>query len=257
MRRTNVTKSEQPWGLFDADDTLIGLEIDGKVVGTSLGYELCIILLCNAMGRLGFEEKLVRETQFSIDVMRCKKEGFSRRRRFPISFRDTYIALTKLAGLRPNREISIFMENLGWKVFEFRAAPLPGAHIVLETVAKDYNMAIVTKGNTAQQIEKLGTSSCSQYARKIIAMRTKSTSEWEKKIQYVLGIREFDREKSWVVGDSIKSDINPALDLGFSAIHIPAEKWAFENAEYGTAKENAQLKVVNKIEEVLDCLPFK
>ncbi len=249
MRKGNLS-----WVLFDADDTLIGLKIGSKVVGTSIGYGYCIELLVKAMAPLGFDEKLVKETQFRIDHARCEKEGFSRKRRFPISFRDTYNLLTKQSGNIPCPETGVFMENLGWRVFDFPASPLPGAMTVLETIAKHYNVAIVTKGNRSHQIEKLTTASCLPHARKIIVMRSKSSEEWAKKLKVSLGISEKNREKSWVVGDSIKSDINPALALGFSAIHIPAVNWAFENAEYGVPAENSSLKIVRNIEGVLEHL---
>ncbi len=97
-----MKQSRKHWALFDADDTLIGLEIEGRVVGTSLGYEYCVQNLCKAMVALGFEEKEVRETQFKIDMGRCVKEGFSRKRRFPISFRDTYNVLMRKYGRRPD-----------------------------------------------------------------------------------------------------------------------------------------------------------
>jgi len=249
-----MTYRNGDWALFDADDTLIGLEVEGRLVGTGLAYEHCIALLCKVMISLGFKESQIRKTQFEIDRARCNREGFSRLRRFPISFRDTYRVLMKEAGRQPDPKTAEEIENLGWRVFYFKARPLPGAIPVLEKVAKHYNVAIITKGNNAHQVDKLRVASCLRFARKVVAMRTKDYEEWERKLTSRVGVPVERRHTSWVIGDSIKSDINPALRLGFNAIHIPAENWAFETAHY--IKASTKLMVVKNIKEVLEHLPL-
>ena len=40
-----------------------------------------------------------------------------------------------------------------------------------------------------------------------------------------------DLEESWSIGNSMKSDINPALRIGMKAIWIPNKTWIFEEEE--------------------------
>jgi putative hydrolase of the HAD superfamily len=44
--------------------------------------------------------------------------------------------------------------------------------------------------------------------------------------------RGFDPQRSWMIGNSPKSDINPALDCGLNAVFVPhARTWGLEKEE--------------------------
>ena len=44
--------------------------------------------------------------------------------------------------------------------------------------------------------------------------------------------RSFDPERTWMIGNSPKSDINPALEVGINAVFVPhAHTWSLEHEE--------------------------
>ena len=55
-----------------------------------------------------------------------------------------------------------------------------------------------------------------------------------------------------MVGNSPRSDINPALDVGLGAVYIPhPQTWQLEHEEV-RPKKGARLKVLNTFSELLD-----
>jgi putative hydrolase of the HAD superfamily len=251
-------ENRTPWVLFDADDTLCGCEVAGEIVGTSQAYRYCHNLFGEVMSNLGFDEAEAKNLRMEIDDEQCRRQGFSRRARFPRSFSLAYRAMCLRHSRPASDEVSDSLEQLGWMVVDFPGKALPGAIEVLMRVSSECRVAIVTKGNRDVQFRRIREAGCALYVEKVISMTSKSVDEWRKKVVFGLGIHHEEVSNCWVVGDSIKSDIVPAIELGFNAIHVvPSTSWRFERADYPALSNGSVLKVVKSISEVLEHLPIK
>jgi putative hydrolase of the HAD superfamily len=105
---------------------------------------------------------------------------------------------------------------------------LPHVRETLEGLAGDYRLVLVTKGDLFDQERKLAASGLGDLfdAVEIVSDKTASTYE-----------RVFARHgdgpgRAMMVGNSLKSDILPALAAGAWAVHVPHElTWALEHAD--------------------------
>ena len=63
--------------------------------------------------------------------------------------------------------------------------------------------------------------------------------------------RDFDLERAWMIGNSPKSDINPALEAGMGAVFVPHERtWALEREDI--RETNGRLAVVKRFNDLLN-----
>ena len=77
-------------------------------------------------------------------------------------------------------------------------------------------------------------------------MRYKSVEEY----QNILREQNLDKKDTWIIGNSVRSDLNPGLKLGINCILIPYLSWKFEE-EDPLSENYLQL---DSLEEVLNYL---
>lgn len=109
--------------------------------------------------------------------------------------------------------------------------PIEMIHGVTETL--DYlhprhTLLLVTKGNFTEQTGKVERSGLSKYFEAVEVVPEKDAKTYSALVdKYGLA-----RDTSWMVGNSPRSDINPALAAGLNAIFVPhADTWILEHEE--------------------------
>lgn len=105
---------------------------------------------------------------------------------------------------------------------------IPSVRETLEYLHPKHHLVLVTKGNFTEQSGKVERSGLKPYfaAVEIVAEKDKVTYDGLVEKYGLL------REASWMVGNSPRSDINPALAAGLNAIFIPhADTWVLEHEE--------------------------
>ena len=101
---------------------------------------------------------------------------------------------------------------------------LPGVADCLPQLADTYKLVLITKGDLLHQEQKLAQSGLGGFFNDVHIVSEKQVNTYSK----IFGT---DVKTAAMVGNSIKSDIVPALDAGAAAIHIPARyEWAMEKA---------------------------
>lgn len=119
---------------------------------------------------------------------------------------------------------------------------------VLSELKKTYRLVVATKGDLIDQERKLKKSGVSHYFHHIEIMSDKKEADFRKLITH-LDIRP---EEFMMIGNSLKSDILPVLDLGGHGIHIPYHvTWEHEMVEANTDHPN-----FNKVQRINDILPI-
>jgi putative hydrolase of the HAD superfamily len=246
-----------PWAIFDYDDTVGGVLINGTPEPGFKAYDDCHRRFRDAMAELGFDRDWVKETQHEIDMELAKTHGFGNKARFGQSFRATYEKLSAVTGTPVDKQAATRLFDIGMSVFtDYPYVALEGALDVLDRVGQWYNVAIVTKGAHDEQMKKLAASGCGAFADEVIVCTHKDTAEWAKKVIGPLGLHHAEvAEVSWAIGNSRKSDVNPPLAFGLNGIWLRGMLgWEFERADAVAPLPGRALHEIDDIREVLDLL---
>jgi len=107
--------------------------------------------------------------------------------------------------------------ELGKSMLKYPIKLLPGVKSTLEQLAPHYRIIVATKGDLMDQERKLARSGIADYFHHIEVMSEKNTASYLKLIQHL----DIAPEHFLMIGNSLKSDILPVLEIGGSTFHIP------------------------------------
>jgi putative hydrolase of the HAD superfamily len=159
-----------------------------------------------------------------VEIRNLKLYGYGVKS-FTLSMIETAIDLTR--GAVPAKTIMEIL-NLGRTMLEHPVEPLPGVAETLEALKDSYKLVMVTKGDLMNQEQKLARSGLGDFFDAIEIVSEKDASTY-RRIVARQGIRA---EETVMIGNSMKSDVLPALEAGLWGIHIPYHiTWAHEHAE--------------------------
>ncbi|MFI5162923.1 MAG: HAD family hydrolase [Sphingobacteriales bacterium] len=120
---------------------------------------------------------------------------------------------------------------------------------VLKALKGHYRLVVATKGDLLDQERKLKKSGLSHYFHHIEVMSEKGEDDYRKLIRHL----DIKPEQFMMIGNSIKSDIIPVLNVGGYAIHVPYHTtWAHEHVE--TKLEHENFRQAEHLKEVLGML---
>jgi len=124
---------------------------------------------------------------------------------------------------------------------------IDGVPETLAHLGKRHHLIMMTKGNPAEQSGKIERSGLKDYFAAIEIVAEKDESTYRSAIaKYAL-----DAEFTWMVGNSPKSDINPALAAGLHAVFVPhGNTWILEHEDLGTAPAKQRLLVVEHFSDL-------
>jgi putative hydrolase of the HAD superfamily len=126
---------------------------------------------------------------------------------------------------------------------------LPGVEETLQALKGKYKLVMATKGDLLDQERKLRKSNLESYFHHIEIMSEKKEDDYRKLIRH-LDIAPHD---FLMIGNSLKSDVLPVLNLGGHGIHIPYHTtWAHEKIDHEIVHEN--FKQLTHIKEILQFL---
>lgn len=148
---------------------------------------------------------------------------------FTLSMIETALELTEDrldgAGIRQ-------VVELGKAMLVRPVEPLPGVAEVLQELSKSFDLMVITKGDLFDQETKLAKSGLGPHFSKVEILSEKDRAAYATILDRH-GIRPADFT---MVGNSVKSDILPVLELGGRAVHIPYHvTWAHEVVAAPTA----------------------
>jgi len=103
---------------------------------------------------------------------------------------------------------------------------------VEETLAylleRNHDLILFTKGHPEEQRLKIDRSPVGRYFREFEIVREKDAPAYRELVDRF----KLNPEITWMIGNSPKSDINPALEAGLNAVFVPhARTWTLENTD--------------------------
>lgn len=126
---------------------------------------------------------------------------------------------------------------------------LPNVEAVLSELKGKYKLIVATKGDLKDQHRKLHDSGIGAYFHHIEVLSDKTELDYEK----MLGRLDIQAKEFLMIGNSLKSDVLPVLNLEGYAIHIPYRTtWEYEKIDFEIEHEN--FKSFASIEEILPLL---
>jgi len=125
---------------------------------------------------------------------------------------------------------------------------LPDVEPTLEYLSQKHQLILVTKGDYSEQSGKVRRSGLEKHFAAVEIVPDKNSQNYREVVQrYTL-----TAERTWMVGNSPKSDINPALSAGINAVFVPhADTWVLEHEELASAAPPRKLLVVNSFVELV------
>ncbi|HNR64886.1 MAG TPA: HAD family hydrolase [Atribacterota bacterium] len=200
--------------MFDLDDTLIK---------TSKIYNNARSEFSKVMSQLGFPVDEALEKLDEIDIGHINEQGFSKER-YPLSLVKTYHHFCHRFGKKIYKKTEKEIGNIGRDVFQQIPEPVEGVDLVLNNLKERYFLILATLGDPEIQHRKINHSGLKDYFQAIYVLNYKTADEYLQ----ILVKHNLNREKTWIIGNSIRSDLNPGLQLGLNCILIPAVTWVFE-----------------------------
>ncbi|WP_274364653.1 HAD family hydrolase [Paenibacillus thermotolerans] len=217
--------------LFDLDDTLIHC---------NKYFDIVIDKFADHMEQWFSEFGLTRETikkkQTEIDLAGIDLHGF-KVERFPESFAETYDYYCKEFARPSDLKERLLALEIGYSVYESEFELYPD---VVETLTKlqeaGHTLSLYTGGDERVQRKKVEKVNLSPFFEDRIFVATHKNSE---ALANVLRRTNADKAVTWMVGNSLRTDIVPAIENGIGAVYIPPlSNWAYDLVEIDVKEDD-------------------
>jgi len=131
------------------------------------------------------------------------------------------------------------------RIFECPLETIAGVPETLAYLAGRHDLTLFTKGHPDEQRLKIDRSGLGRYFQHTAIVKEKDRDAYRR----LVAERGMDPGRTWMIGNSPKSDINPALAAGLRAVFVPhAHTWVLERQEI--AEADGRLLVLEKFEDL-------
>ncbi|NDV44870.1 HAD family hydrolase [Flagellimonas sediminis] len=140
--------------------------------------------------------------------------------------------------------------DLGKRMIAHPVELLDGVEEVLSQLVDKYRLIVLTKGDLLDQERKLEKSGLSKYFHHVEVLSDKKESNYSNLLEHLkIDVKEF-----LMIGNSLKSDVLPILNIGAKAVHVPFHTtWAHEMVSEEDELVNNHLKL-NSLKDILKYL---
>ncbi|UKS25111.1 HAD hydrolase-like protein [Paenibacillus sp. HWE-109] len=228
--------------LFDLDDTLVHCNKYFDFV-----IEQFVDLMLTWYSGHGLHAQDIKQRQLQIDLAGIQIHGFMPDR-FPQSFVETYHWFAAQYNRPTSPKEESWLMELGHTVYAYTAEPYPLMNETLDQLKHaGHRLYLYTGGEASIQMKKVKDLSLDAYFEDRIFVTVHKTREF---METIMQEQRFDRRHTWMIGNSVKTDVLPALHAGIHSIHIPAHKdWEYNTGTIDVAPQGAffQLKSLEEV----------
>jgi putative hydrolase of the HAD superfamily len=162
---------------------------------------------------------------------------------FVLSMIETAI---KISGGMIGTEVIVKIIDLGKDMLHQPINIIDGVNEVLENLKGKYRLVMATKGDLLDQERKLNKSGLSDYFHHIEIVSEKKESEYKKLINHL----DIDPSQFLMIGNSLKSDVIPVLNIGGYGCHVPYHT-TWEHEKLDIELEHPNFIQIEKISDIL------
>ena len=220
---------------FDADDTLFVNEPYFQEVE----QKFCA-LMNDYLSKQGLSAELFKTEIANLDLYGYGIKGYI------LSMIEAAMKISNnTISLEIIEKIIIYGKELLQKPIEL----LDGVEETLAALHGKYKLIVATKGDLKDQQSKLHRSGLGHYFHHIEVMSDKKELNYQKLLQRL----EIQSSEFFMIGNSLKSDVLPVLEIGGYAVHIPFHT-TWEHEKISHKVEHPNFKTLEKITDVLPIL---
>jgi putative hydrolase of the HAD superfamily len=199
---------------FDADDTLWQNERFFR-----LSQARFVELLGDHAERNHLDERLMAAERRNIAHYGFGIKGFT------LSMIETALEITEN---RVPADVIAEIVALGKDMLAHPIELLPHVGEVIEALAPDHRLIVITKGDLLHQEQKVARSGLRDLFDAVEIVSEKLPQTYERTFRK----HGTGPDEALMVGNSLKSDVIPALEAGAWGVHVPHDlTWSFEHAE--------------------------
>ena len=204
--------------IIDADDTLWE---------NNIYYEQVLADFAALLADEGFDPQEAKHTMEAVERERIPEVGYAPRE-FARSLVITYERLCRRHGRAVEDSLVEAIRRIGLTVVDYPMVLMDGVEKTLAELSRRYHLLLLTKGDPLVQRDKLTRSGLDRFFDGIHVVGEKDVDVFRDLI------RQYDLEpqRTWMVGNSPRSDINPAREAGIGAVYVPhPNTWNLEIEE--------------------------
>jgi putative hydrolase of the HAD superfamily len=220
---------------FDADDTLW--------INEPL-YQETEKQFCKILAPYSAEGETTKEL-FKTEMQNLDMYGYGAKG-FLLSMIETALRISE-------KEITtgeiIMILELGKRLLNEPIILLDNVELVLQKLTPKYKLILATKGDLLDQERKLRKSGLTDYFHHIEIMSDKHENNYLKLIRSL----DIKPEEFVMIGNSVKSDILPVLNVGAKAIYVPFEV-TWQHEKHHEEPVTDKFITIKNLKEVLDIL---
>ena len=220
--------------LIDADDTLWE---------NNIYFERAIARFISFLNHHEFSAEQVREVLNDAERECIVKHGYGLH-----SFAHALVDTFERLSVHPvTPELHAQINSFAHTVADHPVEILPEVPETLQYLSARHHLILMTKGAIAEQTGKVDRSGLKEYFSAVEIVAEKDVGAYSSLMEkYGLA-----HGCTWMVGNSPKSDINPALAAGLHAVLVPhGSTWILEHEEVNTAPPQQQLLIVGRFAEL-------
>ncbi len=198
--------------LLDADDTLWE---------NSIFFERAIAAFISFLDHASHTPAEVRDHLNRVELRTIAERGYGTE-----SFRLSLVrCFEELSHAPPtaaqHASILCFVDAIATAKIEV----IEGVREALERLGQEHRLILVTKGNRLEQVDKLERSGLAPFFTDVEVLAEKTVYAYDE----IRRRHGCDARRTWMIGNSPRSDINPALAAGLHAVFIPhSDTWMLE-----------------------------
>jgi putative hydrolase of the HAD superfamily len=218
--------------IIDADDTLWE---------NNIYFERAFDDFVTYLDHSSLTPREIRDVLDAIETVNAKVHGYGSLN-FARNLRETYERLCE----RPVHEHDVrAVMAFAERILEAPMEVIEGVAETLADLSQRHDLTLFTKGHPEEQKLKVDRSGLGGFFHHTAIVREKDVSAYRLLVEE----RAMDRARAWMIGNSPKSDVNPALAAGLGAVFIPhAHTWVLEKEDI--PQENGRLIVLERFEEL-------
>jgi len=222
--------------IFDADDTLWE---------NNVHFERAIEDFIDVLDHATLSRAEVRAVLDEIERANAGVHGYGSRA-FARNLRQ---CCERLAELPLSDDTLALVTGFGERILSQEIELIAGVEETLAALAPRHDLTLMTKGHPEEQRMKIDRSGLAHRFRHAEVVPEK-TADAYLALAASLGL---DPARTWMIGNSPKSDVNPALAAGLNAVYIPhAATWRLEHAEIVHPGGPGRLLEVGRFSELLE-----
>jgi len=201
--------------IIDADDTLWE---------NNIYFERAFEEFVAFLDHSALTPREVRDVLDAIEETNSKIHGYGTLN-FARNLRQTYEQLCERAISETDlRTVIGFAE----RILECPMEVIGGVAETLEYLAGRHDLTLFTKGHPEEQKLKIDRSGLARFFAHTAIVKEKDATAYRQLVE----ARAMDPHRTWMIGNSPKSDINPAFEAGLNAAFVPhAFTWVLERQE--------------------------